>query len=126
MHPSLDKKTVLRSLRSLAFVLAICLIVWLWGNNHKVDVELEFLLELKGAPQAQTIDLTFYQNEKAMQEMTLSVAAQSNRSNAHTSLKPGKYELRGMIRTADGQNHVVEQTIYVPEDDAQVTVYLRN
>ena len=126
MHPSLDKKIILRAMRTAGIILAVCLLVWLWGNNRRVNVELEFMLELKDNTQAQSIDLAFYQDQKVSQEMMLSVAPQMSKSNGHAALRPGKYELRGMVRTTDGKNHIVEQTIYVPNDDAQITVYLRD
>jgi len=126
MPQNLDKKKLQRIILRIFFVLAVFVVVWIWSNHRTVDVELEFYLDLKANTPAESIDLTFYHEDKPAQDMSLKVSPSSGIPTHRTALRPGKYSLRGMIKTTDGQNHAVEQTIYVPENGAQISVTLHD
>ena len=87
MHPSLRKDTLRRSLRSIIFVVAACLLVWLWGNHHKVDVDIEFTVELTNGKPID-MSLTVYDKDNTfIQELSLPVSRDLAKANYRFDLK---------------------------------------
>ncbi len=126
MHPSLRKDTLRRSLRSILFVVAACLLVWLWGNHHKVDVDIEFTVELTDGKPVD-MSLSFYDKDNTfMQELSIPVHRDLGKANYRLALKPGDYTVRGIVQSENGKKHAVEQTLHIPNDNAQMFVYLRD
>ena len=126
MHQALSKDHWRRSIRSIIFVVGVCLLVWLWGNHRKVDVDFQFLVQVS-SPSPNSMALTFYDDDHAVtQELSLPVTPEYGTASYRLSLRPGKYTIHGIVRSSDGQKHVVEQMIIVPTDDATMTVYLRD
>ena len=72
MHQAFDKKTLARSLKPVILVVFVCLLVYLWGNHRKVDIDLQFSIELKEPVQPKTATLTFYDTDhEVAREMTI-------------------------------------------------------
>ena len=126
MPLSLNKDHWRRSIRSISFVVGVCLLVWLWGNHRKVDVDFQFLVQVQ-SQSPNSMALTFYDDaHKVAQELSLPVAPENGTASYRLSLRPGKYTIHGIVHASDGQKHVVEQMIIIPNDDATMTVYLRD
>ncbi len=126
MPQNLDKKKLQRIILRIFLLLALILVAWIWSTHRTVDVDLEFYFDLKQNISVTSIDLTFYREDKPAQDMSLKLSPDSGIPQHHTALRPGQYLMRGMLKTADGKNHAIEQTIYVPESRAQISVTLRD
>lgn len=126
MHPILRKENLGRSIRSILFVVAVCMIIWFWGNHHKVDVALQFTVEVS-SPFPDAMELTFYDASHAVaHELSLPLTPELGTANHRISLRPGKYTIRGIVHSNDGKKHTVEQHILVPDNDATMVIYLRD
>ncbi len=120
------RESLKKSIKPIIVVVLVCLFVWIWGNNRKVDVTLTMRPVIQGSEKPVRIDMTVYEDG------TENVAATfSQNFSVHTlpvekmSIRPGIYMMRGIVSTDSGKTHIVTQTIVVPDDDAEIEIYLR-
>ena len=99
------KDTLKRSLKPIIFMLAVCAIVWFWGNYRKVSVDLYLKPVIQGTDKPVRMDMTMAQQR--------------------LDLRPGQYLIRGIITSDKGKTHVVKQYMNVPEDNATIELFLR-
>ncbi|MBQ9395772.1 MAG: hypothetical protein IJU23_09705 [Proteobacteria bacterium] len=121
-----SKESLKHSIRPVIIVVLVCLLVWMWGNNRKVDVSLTLRPEIRGSEQPTRIDMTVYKDGTEDVEATFSTQIASDRlAVQQLSMRPGTYFMRGIVSTPSGNTHIVTQTIVVPEDNASIEIYLR-
>jgi len=107
-------------------ILGICLLMWLWGNHRKVDIDLMLAIQLDGVQAPQHLVLTLYDSKQSPAlELDLALSPAAATASRRISLRPGHYSLRGIVTDASGQNHIVQQTILVPDQSATMEVFLR-
>jgi len=107
-------------------ILGICLLMWLWGNHRKVDIDLLLAIQLDGVQAPRHLALTIYDSEQSPAlELDLTLAPTTATASRRISLRPGHYTLRGIVTDTGGQNHIVQQTILVPDQNATMEIFLR-
>ena len=123
----LKKDSLRLGMRSVIVVILVSLFVFLWGRHRTVHVDLNLVTEIQGTEQGNHLDVTIYHDEEATDvAANLSTPMQPYQTVRYpVSLRPGTYYVRGIVSTASGKNHIVRQTILVPDNDATMTLYLR-
>lgn len=125
MRKIFTQETLKRSFKPSVFVALVCMLVWFWGENRKVDIDLRLLPEARANVELKQIDLAIYDSKDKEQLKVSQVLSADRRVAAHQiSLRPGNYSMRGTVTTSSG-HFDVEQVIVVPSDDATMDVFLR-
>lgn len=121
------KETLKRSLKPIIFMLAVCAIVWFWGNYRKVSIDLYLKPVIQGTDKPVRMDMTIVDAEDDTDvAASFSQPLASDRmAQQRLDLRPGQYLIRGIITSDKGKTHVVKQYMNVPEDNATIELFLR-
>ena len=122
-----SKESLKHSGRMIIVIVLVCLVMWIWGRHRTVRANLTMYPEIRGDEMGSHIDITvFRDDENGSVEATFSAPMEPHVGVRYPlSIAPGTYYLQGTVTTPSGRNHVVRQTIVVPDSDAAITLYLR-
>ena len=122
----LTKESLGRSLRPIIFVLLVCAAVYFWGQMRKVPVSLTLRPEISAPSEPVWVDISIRDtdNQKTQATVSAAVGAQSL-TRQMIQLRPGVYEAVGQIKDKTGAFHDVRQTFVVPNDSAEIDLFLR-
>lgn len=125
MRKFFTPQTLKRSFKPSIFVALVCMLVWYWGENREVDIDLRLLPEARTNVELTQLDLSIFDSsDKERATVSKSLSSERRVAAQHVSLRPGRYSMRGIVTTVSG-NFIVEQDIVVPSDDATMEVFLR-
>ena len=124
------RETLKHSIKPIIIVFIVCVFVWYWGNYRKTSIDLTMRTEITDyqnpGDKPQHLALSIYdQNQKVAADISQQLSSYGV-SSQHIRLRPGTYQMRGIVTMQSGKTHIVQQTMIVPDDDAIIDIYLRN
>lgn len=120
------KESLKRSLKPIIIVVMVCLFVWIWGSNRTVDIALTLRPEIQSTEKPAKLDMTVYEDGTENVAATFSVQFTNGYSAAERlKMRPGTYMMRGIVSMPSGKTHIVTQTIVVPDENADIELFLR-
>lgn len=121
------KETLKHSLKPIIFMLAVCAIVWFWGNYRKVSVDLYLRPSIQGPDKPVRLTARIARTDDTSKTVvTFEQPLASDRmAQQRLDLRPGEYIIQGHITSEKGNIHHVKQRLNVPEDDATIELFLR-
>lgn len=123
---TMTKESLIRSLRTIVFVLCICALVYYWGQTRKVSVSLTLRPEISTPAEPVWVDFSIRDAESQKTHATVSAAVNAQSlTQQMVQLRPGIYEVVGQIKDKDGALHNVRQNLIVPNDSAEIDLFLR-
>ena len=120
------KESLKQSIKPIVIVLLVCAAVFFWGRYRKVSVELTLLPAIESGENAQQLDVTIFDDEDAVNATIFRRMDGASSATQHMELRPGPHFIRGTLILQSGRTVVVEQSFDVPNDNAEINLYLRN
>ena len=127
MRKIFTKETLKRSITPILIVLMACAFVFFWGRYRKVTVDLTFQPELEmkeDAPQNLDVQLIDGDGDLAATVFQQISSGQAPRQNV--DLRPGTYRIRGKMTMKSAEIQIIEHDFFVPDNNAAITVYIRD
>ncbi|MFA5623882.1 MAG: hypothetical protein WC966_02335 [Bradymonadales bacterium] len=120
------KRSWRRSALTVIVVFGLCLAVWFWDSQRKVDIRLRTQVMTQGAEEGEKLHLSFIdKDESTAAQSTVSMLGAHGVNYQNLALKPGNYKVRAVFEKKDGQNSYFEQGFEVPAQDAEISLFLR-
>lgn len=122
----MTKESLSRSLRTIIFVLCVCALVYYWGQTRKVTVSLTLRPEISAPAEPVWVDVSIRDAESQKTHATVSAAVNAQSlTRQMVQLRPGIYEVVGQIKDKGGVLHDVRQKLIIPNDSAEIDLFLR-
>ena len=120
------KESLKQSIKPIIIVILVCAAVFFWGRYRKVSVELTLLPAIESGEQAQQLDVTIFDEENAVNATVFRRMDGAGSATQHMELRPGPHFIRGSLVLQSGRTVVIEQSFEVPNDNAEIDLYLRH